>query len=405
MQKKQVDFRLPALVLMGPPHSGKSVLAYWLTSVLRAQGVAHFLLRTAPDGEGNWFFESRPDAALAMRAQYKTRYTAAMVERLLFVLQHRPLPLIVDIGGRPQGRQKAVIEACTHGILLYRSAATLEFWRDLLNGLSARPTLIALLESRPTGEDVLETPASSQRPQAPLRGTITGLERHHVRAGVVAQALLRRVRALFSFDEEALADYHYRRAPYPVVSEWDLGQRLGKQEPTPWWVPQDLPAVLAHVPPGPVAFYGRGPLWLSAAVLANPPTRLAALFDGHFGWLQPPPVEPSRARQGWRLQRVQGVQALWMMAWPEEGFLWPDPLPWPYERQFSSGVVLSGRMPRWAAVAWTRFLAPRAAWVGLHDPRLAAAVVVASRQAALPVGTKVPEPPGFAVRFGSRGAA
>ena len=40
----------PAVMIGGPPHSGKSVLAYSLTQALRARGVAHYVLRAYPDG-------------------------------------------------------------------------------------------------------------------------------------------------------------------------------------------------------------------------------------------------------------------------------------------------------------------------------------------------------------------
>ena len=36
---------LPAVVIGGPPHSGKSVLAYSLTRALRAPSISHYLLR------------------------------------------------------------------------------------------------------------------------------------------------------------------------------------------------------------------------------------------------------------------------------------------------------------------------------------------------------------------------
>ncbi len=44
----------PAILVGGPPHSGKSVLTYSLTQALRRRGVDHYVLRAAPDGEGDW---------------------------------------------------------------------------------------------------------------------------------------------------------------------------------------------------------------------------------------------------------------------------------------------------------------------------------------------------------------
>src|SRR5579884_757693 len=48
---------LPAVLVGGPPHAGKSVLFYQLTQALRERGIAHFAIRACPDGEGDWFHE------------------------------------------------------------------------------------------------------------------------------------------------------------------------------------------------------------------------------------------------------------------------------------------------------------------------------------------------------------
>src|SRR5205807_346444 len=48
---------LPALLIGGPPHAGKSVLFYNLTKTLHEQGVRHHAIRACPDGEGNWYQE------------------------------------------------------------------------------------------------------------------------------------------------------------------------------------------------------------------------------------------------------------------------------------------------------------------------------------------------------------
>ena len=50
--------QLPAVLIGGPPHSGKSVLIYSLSQALRARGVAHYALRACPDGEGDFSNET-----------------------------------------------------------------------------------------------------------------------------------------------------------------------------------------------------------------------------------------------------------------------------------------------------------------------------------------------------------
>ena len=111
----------PALVIGGPPDSGKSVLTAHLTWALRERGVAHYVLRACPDGEGDW-------TALADRDTVRTilvprRWTRAFVELVCRDLDRRHLPLIVDAGGRPRPWQEPIFERCTHAITLCRYAS------------------------------------------------------------------------------------------------------------------------------------------------------------------------------------------------------------------------------------------------------------------------------------------
>src|SRR5512136_651193 len=66
---------LPAVLVGGPPHSGKSVLAYALSRALRERGVAHYLLRACPDGEGDWSQEA--EQSLVRQIRIKGSYTPA----------------------------------------------------------------------------------------------------------------------------------------------------------------------------------------------------------------------------------------------------------------------------------------------------------------------------------------
>jgi len=72
---------LPAVALGGPPHSGKSVLAYSLTQALRARDVPHYLLRAyPPDYEGDWFFAAEPETVRHLR--FKGAQSAAWLPLL-----------------------------------------------------------------------------------------------------------------------------------------------------------------------------------------------------------------------------------------------------------------------------------------------------------------------------------
>src|SRR5947199_923413 len=90
---------LPAIIIGGPPHAGKSVLFYSLTQALRTRGIAHHAIRACPDGEGNWSQEAERE--LTEKIRNKGQWSDEYVERLCRDLSHRLLPMLVDMGGRP----------------------------------------------------------------------------------------------------------------------------------------------------------------------------------------------------------------------------------------------------------------------------------------------------------------
>src|SRR5947209_11210346 len=111
---------LPAVLVGGPPHAGKSVLFYQLTQALRELGVPHHAIRACPDGEGNWFHEGDPDTVSRIRVSQGSEWPATFVQRISQDLEHRCLPLLVDMGGKPKPSQESLFRFCTHSILLLR---------------------------------------------------------------------------------------------------------------------------------------------------------------------------------------------------------------------------------------------------------------------------------------------
>src|SRR5512137_1072316 len=181
--------RLPAILIGGPPHSGKSVLAYSLSRALRLRGVDHYVLRAFPDGEGDW--ANQADQNLVRAIRIKGAGTPGWIERICQDIDRRHLPLIVDPGGRPTDWQEAVLDQCTHAVLLWRDAESHQMWHTLLteHGLS----LLAELRSDLHGDNVIGDA------DLVLRGTLAGLERGHMASGPVLEALVERVAALFNY--------------------------------------------------------------------------------------------------------------------------------------------------------------------------------------------------------------
>src|SRR2546423_15686315 len=90
---------LPAILIGGPPHAGKSVLTYSISQALRKRNVDHYVIRACPDGEGDWSQEI--DQRAVSRLRFKGDWTPDFVKRICRDLERRHFPLIVDIGGWP----------------------------------------------------------------------------------------------------------------------------------------------------------------------------------------------------------------------------------------------------------------------------------------------------------------
>lgn len=272
---------LPAILIGGPPHSGKSVLAYSLSQVLRARKVAHYLLRAAPDGEGDWSQVMDPSAVHAIR--FKGAWTAEWVRIVCRDLAARVMPLLVDIGGKPKADQMAIFDQCTGAILLTPNDEEAARWRTLVasHGLP----IIADLRSTLEGKSNIQPSANGE-----LRGTLGGLHRgQEAIRGPALDALVERLASILAFSEADLARIHLAAAPegVPVMRFDDLLRRLHPGELSPRFRPDDLETILTHVPEDePIAAYGRMPVWLATALGAR--RNLHWQFDARLGWVRTP---------------------------------------------------------------------------------------------------------------------
>ncbi len=377
----------PAVLIGGPPHSGKSVLAYSLTQALRQRNVDHYVLRAYPDGEGDWANEAAQ--ALVRRIRIKGQGTPNWIARICRDIASRHLPLIVDVGGQPTPWQETVFDHCTHAILLTRDEASHEVWRSMM----ARHGVILLadLHSERRGQNAI----TEDKPV--LRGTIIGLERGTTASGPVFDALVDRLAALFAYEREELRHAHCTLAPVETVIDLDrLAHTLGT-EPT-HWEPQHLLRLLDYLPQAtPLGLYGRGPNWLYAAValLAYPAPFYQ--FDVRLGWVTPPTLRPGLPAADAPLQAHPQAQAnhihltftiprAYIDYTEAEGLAVPlVPL--------GQGLVLSGKLPLWL---WTALaLAYRdVPWLAVYQPQEGGqAIVVSSHISELSPGHLVVSPP------------
>lgn len=391
--------RFPAIVIGGPPDSGKSVLTANLTQALRERGIEHYVLRACPDGEGDWTYLA--DWALVRTIRIPRRWTPRFVELVCRDLERRHLPLIVDAGGRPQPWQEAIFERCTHAILLYRADGTPAGWDKRI--IQHNLQLVADLRSDLHGESriLCEQPV--------LHGVLAGLqwdrapqERDTIRPDLsllsapIGRALVDRVAALFDYDRCALIQAHYDAAPVETVVDLDRLARalhVAHRGEQPTWCPDHLPAVLDYLPSGiPLGLYGRGPNWLYAALaLLAYPAELWQ-FDVRLGWVQPVRL---------MVQEIETESPLQAIAQPGEectelAFSVPtayldytqvDRLTAP-PLLTGKGVLISGKLPHWlltSLVLAYRRTYPTLPWLAVYQPHVGGAVVVYS-----PEGDPVP---------------
>lgn len=335
----------PAIVIGGPPHSGKSVLTYLLTQQLREWRVEHYVLRACPDGEGDWSQETPPERVRLLRQ--KGAFSTEFVDRVCRDLAQRHLPLIVDVGGRPTLDQERILDHCTHAILISATSEGLAEWRKRAERCGL--PVIAELHSVLDGDDRIdaETPV--------LRGRIGRLERHTGAAGPMTLALAQRLREILSYTESELKSYHLSHAPTELVIDINhLAHRIGLSESARRWQPEHLPLALDDTPAAPLSLYGRAPNWLYAALALHAAPHPIFLFDPRLGWIAPvtlicsPSAKP--AAISWKIATCP--EYAWIEVQPGTSYLDYDEvegaaLP---ELDPQCGVVLSGKIPFWLVV-------------------------------------------------------
>lgn len=374
---------LPAILLGGPPHSGKSVLASLLDAALKEAKIPHILLLTAPDGEGAWFLDSASDVRAALR--HKGTFTPDYVDGMILAVRRRALPMLVDVGGQPQGRQFELLRACTHSILLAAQAEDLARWQQW--GEDDGLINIAALRSTLDGEEYVEPG------DGPLTGMISGLDRDEPRRGAVFSELLARVVGICRYDVATLERAALRLAPpdHAVLLERLLARQVGmvQQDQRDQWQESDLTRLDDALPsPQPLALYGDGPVFLTAAIAArNAPQPLWTFDARHYGWMQPPAVhiraDAHNEQFSLRVEPRIDCSRLVFELLPDHHILAPQPVVVIPPLDPTLGVELDGGMPKWLWSALAAALAGRHPWLAAYYPQQKRFVRVWERSASV----------------------
>lgn len=381
---------LPAVLIGGPPHAGKSVLTYSLTQALRQRGVSHYVLRACPDGEGDWSQESDQDTVRVIRI--KGEWLPEFVQKISQDLERRHLPLLVDMGGRPASWQMSIMRHCTHSILLLRTDENTlaEHWLKLVEEHSLLP--VARLTS------VLEAPSTLISCTPVVTGTLSGLQRGTTAQGPVFERLVERIETLFtSYPPDELLQGHLDAAPAELVDLNIVLQRCRSDQQR--WEPSQLERLLSEMPvQTPLAVYGRGTNWLYGALAAHVGELPFYQFDPRLGWIAPPTLKigtpPSEQTVQCSVQESREWTRLNLrLITSHLDYLDAERLVLPAISS-EKGLILDGKLPVWLVSALVRMYSRRdVPWIACYYPQLAAAVIVMTRTAHWRCGQLVPVSP------------
>lgn len=371
---------LPAVLIGGPPHAGKSVLFYSLTQALRERDVRHHAIRACPDGEGNWYQEL--DHHMISNIRNPGKWTDAFVKRICRDLERRHLPLLVDMGGKPEESQFCILRQCTHSLLLLRADKEEDTrrWHHLIEANGLLP--LASVYSEVTGTSVI----TSNSPV--LEGTITGLERGQstLASGPLFDALVERIAALFtSYSDEDLDKALLDQAPTELVVNLYVSLHAINTRAKKWELEMLQPLLMSLPPDTPISVYGHGPHWLYAALIVHAGQQPFYQFDPRLGWIDPLPLQIGTSTfPGIEVQVRESADKAILSVNLEQKHLeyfQPEPLPFP-PISTERGLILDGSMPSWLATALVRlYHRIGIPWIACHQPQLNGAIVVASRVA------------------------
>lgn len=152
-----------AIIIGGPPNSGKSTLAHSLRERLTAlRPELRLSLQWASwDGEGSHTYEN-PDPVLAKQLADASKYKIHLdreCDRLVpeyFDYQGKAIAnlrcwrdlVLVDVGGLPQAEKGPVVAQCTHWIIISNNPEAVAAWQGLFQGLQPLAVIHSVREER-----------------------------------------------------------------------------------------------------------------------------------------------------------------------------------------------------------------------------------------------------------------
>jgi CRISPR-associated protein Csx3 len=410
----------------GPPHSGKSVLLAVLRHLLPRD--KYVIIEAAPDGEGITGWAHEADQKLVRAVRRKSKFLEEFVDWVVDSVRNSRMPItLVDLGGyllaedgsfSPTGQRltpqnERILRECSHFIVIARPdlAEVAARWIAEAERLGVKP--VAILESVLSGADDEIFEAGP-----PLRARITKLERECPPVGSATARALADLLVQLAGEGELEADgSEAADVNFPRLAE-ALNLPLRNGGPDRDWFPGILPQLVAFVAAATadreaVNLWGNCPAGFPYHALACGLPQRVRYFDPKVGgYVALPDVEPSGEGSQVLDWRVEDRDDYTLVEYVIPRQIFPVgnlPLVIPPAVPTHKGVVLSGKGPWWltgticrayhrAGVRWVAVFTPQESsrrdsegktW-SERNPGLAPAVVVASRDPAVPVGTGTP---------------
>lgn len=186
----------PALMIVGPPDSGKSVLSHALFQALLPEYPDTYLQRAHWDGEGNYLLELGAEATQVEIEAFKARDRGVLTKRFfpyhaqaILELRRQKSLVIVDVGGMVQPEKLPILEACTHYLIISSKPQAVDAWHEFCRDRGNLIPVAVILSSLSVIEEVHKTePYLEITSGAWVRGRVKS----------VPDLLLGRVKAIFS---------------------------------------------------------------------------------------------------------------------------------------------------------------------------------------------------------------
>jgi CRISPR-associated protein Csx3 len=149
-----------AVMVVGPPDSGKSRLARALFEALLPEHPDIYLQRAHWDGEGNWTLDLPPEEAKILKHQYRGSFTPEFFSfhaQAILALRRQKSLVIVDVGGKVDPQKQPILEACSHYLVVSRDPEAIPLWHEFCRD-RGNLRCVAILHTSPGHPQVPKDP-------------------------------------------------------------------------------------------------------------------------------------------------------------------------------------------------------------------------------------------------------